>query len=205
MATASPSSHYVGLRLRALIWSCLDCDLVRSAVFFAERYYCIDPDNHQARHLYASALLRAGHTHSALHRLQDQSCLGCTEVYSRCCNALGRFREGEEALRRCMGKGDNAIALGECSDRSHFTCGALFPANSKAHSSPEAATFQEARQFPDAAVLACRAGTMAMKGNLTREAIAHFNRALAINPFMWEAIEGLCQLGKTRLLRLWMM
>ena len=37
-----------------------------------------------------------------------------------------------------------------------------------------------------------------MKGNLTREAIAHFNRALAINPFMWEAIEGLCQLGKTR-------
>lgn len=126
MASSSPSSHYVGLRLRALIWSCLDCDLVRSAVFFAERYYCIDPDNHQARHLYASALLRAGHTHSALHRVQDQSCLGCTEVYSRCCNALGRFREGEEALRRCMGKGDSAIALGGCADHSQRAHSRIF-------------------------------------------------------------------------------
>lgn len=118
MASASPSSHYVGLRLRALIWSCLDCDLVRSAVFFAERYFYIDPDNHQARHLYATALLRAGDTHSALYRVQDQSCLGCTEVYSRCCNALGKFREAEEALRRCIGKDDSAIAAGECSDRT---------------------------------------------------------------------------------------
>ena len=79
-----------------------------------------------------------------------------------------------------------------------ITRSALIQGYSNTHSSPEAATFQEARQFPDAAVLACRAGTMAMKGNLTREAVAHFNRALAINPFMWEAIEGLCQLGKTR-------
>lgn len=60
----------------------------------------------------------------------------------------------------------------------------------------EASTFQEARQFPDAAVLACRAGVMASKGNMRTEAIAHFNRALSINPFMWEAIEGLCQLGE---------
>lgn len=38
---------------------------------------------------------------------------------------------------------------------------------------------------------------MAMKGNLPKDAIASFNRALAINPFMWEAIEGLCQLGES--------
>lgn len=36
---------------------------------------------------------------------------------------------------------------------------------------------------------------MALKGNLPKDAIASFNRALAINPFMWEAVEGLCQLG----------
>lgn len=118
MASAPTSSHYVGLRLRALIWSCLDCDLVSSAVFFAERYYHIDPDNHQARHLYASSLLRAGQVHSALFRVQDQSCLGCLEVYSRCCNALGRHRDSEEALKRCLEKGEESIASGTFIDSS---------------------------------------------------------------------------------------
>jgi hypothetical protein len=114
MSGSSPSSHYVGLRLRALIWSCLDCELINSAVFFAERYYCIDTTNHQARHLYASALLRAGHTHSALHIVHDLNCLGCVEVFSRCCTALGRFREGQEALDRCLKKGDASVTLGKC-------------------------------------------------------------------------------------------
>lgn len=109
---SAPSSHYVGLRLRALIWSCLDCDLVRSAVFFAERYYCLDTQNHQARHLYANALLRSGHTHSALNLVNDSSCLGCTEVYSRCCNALGRYRAGQLALEKCLAQGDAAVAIG---------------------------------------------------------------------------------------------
>ena len=36
-----------------------------------------------------------------------------------------------------------------------------------------------------------------MKGNLDRDAIANFNRALAVNPFIWEAFEGLCQLGNS--------
>ena len=140
MSGPSPSSHYVGLRLRALIWSCLDCDLLISAVFYAERYYCIDTTNHQARHLYANALLRAGHTHSALHLVSggsgsagppggpsgsssstnvgsggsNENCLGCSEVFSRCCSKLGRFREGQEALDRCLAKGDTtSVSLGQ--------------------------------------------------------------------------------------------
>ncbi len=110
----SPSSHYLGIRLRSLIWSCLDCDLIRSAIFFAERYYCVDPQNHQAIHLYANALFRGGHTHSALNVVNDMTCWGCVEVYSRCCNALGRFRDGQVALSKLMeGSTTATAALGE--------------------------------------------------------------------------------------------
>ncbi|KAF8320406.1 TPR-like protein [Clavulina sp. PMI_390] len=171
MASPLPATHYVALRLRTLIWSCLDCDLISSALFFSERYFCIDPENHEARHLFATSLLKAGQVHSALHRVQDQNCSGCSRIYSDCCAQLGRFREAEEAMRRCMNKDGGTATLG---------------------TSPFA---RDPRQFPDLAVMACRAGIAAMKGNMTREAIAHFNRSLAINPFIWEAVEGLSRLG----------
>jgi len=56
---------------------------------------------------------------------------------------------------------------------------------------------REPRSSPDEAVLRCHAGQLAMKGNMGELAIAHFQRALALNPFLWEAIEGMCQLGKS--------
>jgi anaphase-promoting complex subunit 3 len=53
-----------------------------------------------------------------------------------------------------------------------------------------------ARVFPEEAALRCRAGTMAMKGNLPEKAAASFRQALALNPLLWEAFEGLCLLGR---------
>ena len=52
-----------------------------------------------------------------------------------------------------------------------------------------------AAAFPEAAVLHCRAGTMALKGNLPENARTSFQQALALNPMLWEAFEGLCVLG----------
>lgn len=34
-----------------------------------------------------------------------------------------------------------------------------------------------------------------MKGNMPQQAIESFRRALALNPLLWEAFEGLCALG----------
>lgn len=36
---------------------------------------------------------------------------------------------------------------------------------------------------------------MAMKGNLPEQATRSFRQALALNPMLWEAFEGLCSLG----------
>ncbi|KAJ8456169.1 hypothetical protein ONZ45_g18799 [Pleurotus djamor] len=166
-------AHFVQ-RIQNLIWSCIDFDLTKTAVFYAERYYHMDERNHDARHLYATALFREGQTYSALHlvnRPQDDICSGCLEIKAKCCTALGRHRQSREALERTLAD-------------TIYT--------------PSAATSTRSTQaFPDEAALRCRAGTMALKGNMPDEAKANFRQALALNPFLWEAFEGLCALGSS--------
>jgi len=54
-----------------------------------------------------------------------------------------------------------------------------------------------ARTFPEEAVLHCRSGLTALRGNLPDQARGSLLRALALNPMTWEAFEGLCTLGKS--------
>jgi anaphase-promoting complex subunit 3 len=84
---------------------CLDSDLTRTAVFYAERYYAMDQSNHDACHLYATALLREGQTHSAMHivaNANDSLCSGCLEIKSKCLGVLGRHREARDALEQTL-------------------------------------------------------------------------------------------------------
>jgi anaphase-promoting complex subunit 3 len=92
-------------RFAALVWSCLDQELPRSAVFYAERYFALNQENHDARHLYSTSLLRAGQTHSALCAVsqpKDQRCHGCEEIRAKCLQTLGRWREAKEALEHSL-------------------------------------------------------------------------------------------------------
>ncbi len=92
-------------RYSSLVWHFLDADLHKSALFYAERYFVLDPKNHDARHLYATALLQAGQPHSA-HKLVnlplDNRCTGCVGIIAKCCAALGRHRQAREALEACL-------------------------------------------------------------------------------------------------------
>ncbi|KAF8892565.1 hypothetical protein BD779DRAFT_1509674 [Infundibulicybe gibba] len=159
-------------RFQSLVWSCLDSDLTKTAVFHAERYYAADPHNHDSRHLYATALLREGQTYSALALVNiptDAQCTGCLEIKARCCTALGRHREAREALEATL------------KDHSYV---------------PSAATSSRtSRPFPDEAAMRCKSGSMALKGNLPEKASVSFRQALVLNPYLWEAFEGLCALG----------
>ncbi|KAI0948283.1 hypothetical protein AcV7_009080 [Taiwanofungus camphoratus] len=165
---SSPLCH----RFNDLIWSCLDTDLYKSALFYAERYFVLNTNNHDARHLYAIALLRSSQPYSAhfLVNLPAESrCSGCLEIKARCCTALGRHRHAREALEE-----------------------SLRDLTSKPTPSMSS---QAACVFSDEAVLHCRSGSMAVKGNLTENATLSFRQALALNPMLWEAFEGLCSLG----------
>jgi len=94
------SNAYLQARLSSLIRYCLEHELVRTATFYAERFYYIDPAHHDARHLLATAYLKSGQTHCALHLVNlqsDNTCPGCHELVAKCCSNLGRYAKAREA------------------------------------------------------------------------------------------------------------
>jgi anaphase-promoting complex subunit 3 len=124
-STSSTISPQLAHRFQALIWQCLDNDLLKSAVFHAERYYSLDSRNHDARHLYATALLTAKQTYSALHLVNvplDEQCTGCLEIKAKCCTVLRRYRQATEALDATLSD-TNYVSTGvwwhlcKCTDR----------------------------------------------------------------------------------------
>ncbi|KAJ3923641.1 hypothetical protein F5877DRAFT_31172 [Lentinula edodes] len=163
----------IAQRFQSLVWACLDSDLTRTAVFYAERYFALDQHSHDARHLYAISLLREGQTYPALCVVnisrQDQ-CSGCLELKAKCCNILGRYREAQEALEEAA------------KELSHTA-------------STSAPSSRTARQSPDLAAVHCLSGAMALRGNRQTIAAQNFHQALTMNPLIWEAFEGLCALG----------
>ncbi|KAH0830598.1 hypothetical protein J3R83DRAFT_2053 [Lanmaoa asiatica] len=182
------SSPQIGQRFRLLIWTCLDYDLVQSAVFYAERYHVMDEHDHDARHLYATALLRARQPHSALYVVsgtEQEKCCGCLEIKGKCCMALSRYRQAREALEAALEDADYPPSRA-CVDGPFRRLLICFP---------ESMGPRTSRAFPEEAALRCRAGTMALKGNLLEKATTSFRQALALNPLLWEAFEGLCALG----------
>lgn len=113
---AIPSyAAYVPARYQALIWACLDADLVKSAVFYAERYFSEDDTNHDARHLYATALFRCGQVHSAISLIDraNNRCGGCWEIKAKCCTALGRHFHAREAIEESLND-SSYLASGTC-------------------------------------------------------------------------------------------
>ncbi|KAH8107198.1 protein prenylyltransferase [Cristinia sonorae] len=172
MQSTIPPTSPLSERFNSLVWSFLDAELHRSALFYAERYYVNDPTNHDARHLFATVLLRAGQSHSAHHLVNqpaDSRCIGCLEIKSRCCTALGRHREARVALDETLAD-PNYVPGSSSSSRA-------------------------AQTFPSRAALHCTAGLTAMKGKQPDAAAASFREALKADPMMWEAFEGLCTLG----------
>ncbi|ESK96921.1 20s cyclosome subunit (nuc2 cdc27) [Moniliophthora roreri MCA 2997] len=166
------SSPYLSQRFQSLIWSLLDSDLARSAIFYAERYFAMNQSSHEARHLYATALLRGGQTYSALCVVdisREQQCSGCLEMKAKCCTALGRYRQARECLEEAL----PTVA---------YAPSVLTPARI-AHFALEEASMHS------------RSGTMALKGNLHEQAAQSFRNALALDHLIWEAFEGLCALG----------
>ncbi|KAI0646861.1 protein prenylyltransferase [Trametes meyenii] len=179
-------------RYASLIWSCLDANLHRSALFYAERYYVLDTQNHDARHLYATALLESGQPHSA-HRLANaptrgENCIGCLNILAKCCMTLGQHRQAREALESCLRASGSYTPTGAW---SLVTCSA----RRASHPGAESMRERKTAAFPDAAVLCCQAGTSALKGNLHESACMSFRQALSLNPMLWEAFEGLCATG----------
>ncbi|KAI0831089.1 protein prenylyltransferase [Trametes gibbosa] len=173
------------IRYDTLIWSLVDAGLHKSALFYAERYFVENVENHDAQHLYATVLIEAGQPHSA-HRIinvptarRDERCIGCLNILAKCSMQLGRHRQAREAFEACLQEMQALEALGAS---SYTPTQSLGPRTASA--------------FPDAATLYCQAGNSALKGNLHEAAAYNYREALKLNKWLWEAFEGLCAIGK---------
>lgn len=195
-ATTAPGissiSPYLATCYTNIIWSCLDSELPKSAVFYAERYYALDHNNHDAIHIYATALLRASITHSALSLLRQErsaGCCGCLQLKAQTCNAMGRHRQAREALEESLKD------LSYIPTRKFASSVPRFLLEAEISYLTASMSRRSATAFPDEAVRRCLSGNMARKGHLFEHASTSYRHALSLHPFLWEAFEGLCSLG----------
>jgi anaphase-promoting complex subunit 3 len=95
----------VSQRLISLVHRCLDADLYKTALFYAERLFAMDGTNHDSRHLLSNVLLKMEQPHSALHlvtRPQDEPCSGCYLTSARCNEALLRPQKAREMTLKAL-------------------------------------------------------------------------------------------------------
>jgi anaphase-promoting complex subunit 3 len=210
-------------RLTSLIYRFLDAELYITALFFAERLFAMDGTNHDSRHLLASVMLKLQQPHSALHlatRPQDDPCVGCLFIASQCNERLLRPKKAMELAANALKIMTTTDAPGH--EQSQSKCAGsitriaanhffLSPSNLSNLSwicylcermvhwdgSMEIGDNPKhvARDIPDIAIMYCKAGILASKASLKRDAIDHFSAALTLEPLLWEAWLGLCSLG----------
>ena len=117
---------FLDTRFQCLIWQLLDAEQYKSALFWSERYFSLDKDNHSARHLYSLSLLRCGQTQSALHHVNVNDemvkrCHDCIDIYAKCCSVLGRYALAKDALESvARGEGMTGKGASPASQGYHF-------------------------------------------------------------------------------------
>ena len=170
----APSISHIATQLRQLIYYHLDNNLLRNALFLAERLVAYESRSPEAAYLlalcqYQSGLTKASWDSSRAFGTRG-SHLGCAYVYAQSCLELGRYVEGLAALERTkhIWQSKNHWAQHNESRRQHL---------------------------PDAAAVQCLAGKL-WKGHKNMDkAVECWAAALKLNPFMWDAFLGLCDAG----------
>lgn len=160
--------------LQEAIYYHLDHHLLNNALFFAERLAAFDPHSVQSRLLLGTCHFRLGHYHSAVENLKPSTLktpdLGCTWIYAQCCFALKKHRDGAAALEKSKSLWPQTTRIG----RSRPSVRGI---------------------SPDRAALLCLLGKLYRKLDDTDKAVHHFEAALKLNPFMWDAFTSLCDMG----------
>ena len=170
----TPSSHHLTNQLRQLIYYNLDCNLLRNALFLAGRLHAYEPRASEAAYLLSLCYLRLGEYKSAYDNSKSYGTkgthLGCCYIFAQACLALEKFSEGIIALEK---------------SKTHWAT----------RNSWNKHTETRRQQLPDAAAVYCLQGKLLHAYDDANRAIECYAEALKLNPFMWDAFLGLCDLG----------
>ncbi|CAG8611828.1 5903_t:CDS:10, partial [Acaulospora morrowiae] len=160
-------------QLENMIWHSLDNHLYKNAIFLAGRLHAQDCNNENSRFLLATCLYRNGQRKAAYVLLKEAQTLKCKYLFAKCCLELDKAEEGKEKLMSI---------LPEVEEMDPFD---TFCSTSKNHQ-------------PDASAVLCLLGALSKQARRIDDAADYYLRCIKKNPFMWEAFESLCQLGKSK-------
>ncbi|KAL8653755.1 MAG: hypothetical protein Q9226_003719 [Calogaya cf. arnoldii] len=171
----APANSHVVRQLQQLIYYHLDNHLLRNALFIAGRLQAYDPKNADNVYLIALCYYRLGQLKSAYDSSRHQALkpgahVGCSYVFALACLGLGKYLEGTNALEKSRG---NWIRINSWNKHTE----------SRRH------------YLPDAAAIHCLQGKLWQTYRDSNKAIESYAEALKLNPFMWDAFVGLCDLG----------
>ena len=170
----SPSSSHISNQLRQLVYYHLDCNLLHNALFLAGRLHAYEPKTSEAIYLLSLCHLRLGQLKAAYDTSKSLGSrgthLGCSYVFAQACLGLERYTEGATAVERSKG---------------------LWGVKNNWNKHTES----RRQHLPDAAAVVCLQGKLWHAHNDTNRAIDCYAEALKMNPFMWDAFLGLCDLG----------
>lgn len=168
--TANP----IASQLRQLIYYNLDCNLIRNALFLAGRLSACEYKLPEAAYLQALCHFRLGQFKAAYDSCKilglKGTHLGCSYIFAQTCLALEKYLEGIHALERSKGLWGVRNNWNKHTDSRR-------------------------QHLPDAAAVYCLLGKLSQAHKDTTQAIYCYAEALKLNPFMWDAFLGLCDLG----------
>ncbi|CAG8611034.1 10519_t:CDS:2, partial [Scutellospora calospora] len=171
MAAFNEQSRFQFTQLENMIWHSLDNHLYRNAIFLAERLHAQDHNNENSRFLLATCYYRNGQKKAAYTLLKEAQSVKCKYLFAKCCLDLNKAGEGEEKLRS---------VLLEIDDVSSDSFGHI-----------------SKNVLPDASSVLCLLGALCKQAKRPEDAAHHYLCCIKKNPYMWEAFESLCQLGKS--------
>lgn len=169
----APPPSSIANQLRQLIYYHLDSNLLQNALFLSERLSACDRSGESA-YLISLCHLRLGDNKSAqeFSRLYATKGvhLGCAYVFAQACLALGTFKDGITTLEKCRSFWQGRNSLGK---------------HTQSRRDP----------YPDAAAVNCLLGKLYYGYEDKKAAIRCYEESLKLNPFMWDAFTGLCDMG----------
>lgn len=170
----APTNAHVAAQLRQLIYYHLDNNLLKNALFLASRLVAYEPRSAEAAYLLSYCQLQSGYVKAAWDSSRSSGIrgthLGCSYVFAQASLELGRFVDGITALEKSkpLWQGRNTWAQHNETRRQHL---------------------------PDApAVWSLKAKLYKGHKNMD-QAVECWATALKMNPFMWDALIGLCDAG----------
>lgn len=170
----APSTTCVASQLRQLIYYHIDNNLLKNALFYAERLAAYDQRSLESAYLAALCHFRLGDNASAYECSKQAASrgahLGSAYVFAQASLALERFKDGITALEK-----SKALWGGKNSFGKH-TASSRVP-------------------LPDAAAVLCLLGKLHHGYDNKVKATIYFEESLKLNPFMWDAFTGLCDMG----------